>query len=319
MKSRFRALAAVSATCALVAVAPTVAGAAPTTAKLRVEAAGRALDAGTSYVNDTATLVTQPDQCSGSGERRRLAGPSARALIDYGRAANRNLRPFFAPDKYSFGLIVCRVGQYGAFTLNDAWLYKINHGFAQVGGDQQGLRRGDEVLWYFANFATGQNTGDELELQTPARVRPNQAFGVRAVAYDGEGSATPAAGVRISGGATAVTNANGWAKVKAPRQGTFRLRAARGNDIPAEWTRTCVSANLARCPSTRGERIFGTAGADSIPGTAGADAVSARGGADRIYVGGGGADVVSCGPGSDLVRAGGNDRVARDCERVVRV
>jgi Ca2+-binding RTX toxin-like protein len=319
MKSRHRVLAAVVTSCALLPLAPGAATAAPTVAKLRVEAAGRALDAGNSYVNDTAQLATAPSQCGGSGVRRTVPGPSAIGVVDYAKRVNDRLRPFYASDQFSFALIVCRIGAYGAFTANEAWLYKVNHKAPSAGGDQYRLRRGDRVLWYFANFATGQSTGDELELRTPARVRPNQRFGVRAFAYDWEGNAKPAAGVALSGDATAVTDANGWTAVKATRRGDFGLRGRRGNDIPAAPTHTCVNANLDRCPAVRGERIFGTAGADSITGTPGADAISGGGGNDRVDVGRGGPDVVSCGTGFDSVRASGNDRVARNCERVARV
>jgi Ca2+-binding RTX toxin-like protein len=215
---------------------------------------------------------------------------------------------------------VCRIGDFGAFSASDAWLYKVNHKSPLVGAEQYRFHSGDQVLWYFADFATGRNTGDELELRTPARVRPNRPFSVRAVAYDADGNAKAAPGVVISGDAKAVTDATGTATVKASRQGSFRLRGKRGNDIPAAPTATCVNANLDRCPAARGERIFGTSPPDTIVGTAGAaDVISGRGGDDRIDVSRGGADSVSCGAGNDYVRASRNDRVARDCERVVHV
>ena len=324
-----RALAATVATCGLAAIAPVTAGAAPTVSKLRVEAGGRALDSGTSYVNDTARVSTAKDQCGGTGRSYTAQGPTPAGLVQHARNVRAGLRPFYVSDAY-YGsgrtLIVCRIGAFGAFG-SQAWLYKVDHRVIldeegqppKAAPNQYPLERGDEVLWYFADFGSGRNTGDELALRTPARVRPNRPFAVRAVAYDWEGNATPAKDVAISGDATAVTDANGWATVKAPREGRFRLRARRGNDIPAAPTRTCVDANLDRCPAVRGEQIFGTGRGDAIPGTAGADTVIARGGDDRVYVGRGGPDAVSCGGGIDSVRASGNDRVARDCERVVRV
>jgi hypothetical protein len=144
-----------------------------------------------------------------------------RRIGNYARAINLPLRPYLASDQYSFGLIVCRIGDVGAWSLDQARLFRVNHKDAQVGGDQYRLRRGDEVLWYFADFASGENTGAELELRTPAHVRPNQPFGVQAVAHDASGRTTPASGMQIWGGATAITVANGWASVEAPRAGTF--------------------------------------------------------------------------------------------------
>jgi hypothetical protein len=58
MKARSHALRALLAACVLLIAAPVVAAAAPTVAKLRVEAEGRPLDRGTSYVNDTARVAT---------------------------------------------------------------------------------------------------------------------------------------------------------------------------------------------------------------------------------------------------------------------
>jgi Ca2+-binding RTX toxin-like protein len=318
MKSRFRALGAALATCGLIAGVPATAAAAPTVAKLRVEAGGKAFDPGTSYVNDTARLATAPSECGGSGARRTVTGPSAIGLVDYAKRIRQSLRPFYASDKYSFGLIVCRIGAFGAFSASDAWLYKVNHKAPPVGGDQYPLSRGDQVLWYFASFPSGPNTGDELELRTPARVRPHQPFAVRAVAYDWDGNAKPAAGVQLSGSASAGTDATGAATVTASRPGTFRLRGRRANDIPAAPALTCVNANLARCPAVRGERIFGTSSPDAIPGTRGADTVLAGSGDDRVFVRSASVDAVSCGAGNDFVRAGPNDQVAPDCERVVR-
>jgi hypothetical protein len=64
--------------------------------------------------------------------------------------------------------------------------------------------------------------------------------------------------------------------------------------------------------------VRGSAHADLLRGTPSADRIVARAGNDRIDVAFGGVDSVSCGPGSDLVVADGADRVASDCETVVR-
>jgi hypothetical protein len=71
---------------------------------------------------------------------------------------------------------------------------------------------------------------------------------------------------------------------------------------------------------TRGnDRIVGTASADVIRPRAGADTVDARGGNDRIVSAADDApDSIVCGAGVDLALVGGGDRVARDCERIVK-
>jgi hypothetical protein len=65
--------------------------------------------------------------------------------------------------------------------------------------------------------------------------------------------------------------------------------------------------------------IKGTKRADFLRGGPRADRIDARGGNDRIKVDGGRRDTVRCGRGRDLVNADATDRVARDCETVVRV
>jgi hypothetical protein len=66
--------------------------------------------------------------------------------------------------------------------------------------------------------------------------------------------------------------------------------------------------------------INGTKRNDFIRGGARPDRINAKAGNDRIKVDGGGRDVVRCGAGrADLVNADLADRVAADCETVVRV
>jgi hypothetical protein len=215
------------------------------------------------------------------------------------------------------GLIVCRSGDAGAFSPSQAWLYKVNHVSPDVGGDKYALRRCDEVLWYFVDFAKcpQENACDELALRAPARVRPNEPFAITALAYDFAGNASRAAGAKIGGDLQAAADANGRAALTARRQGWITLRAKRGNDVPSAPTRVCVNADLARCPARRGEVIVGTNAADSVRGTLGDDHVAVRSGADLIDIRGGGRDTVDCGAGVDRVRADRVDRVAANCER----
>jgi hypothetical protein len=65
--------------------------------------------------------------------------------------------------------------------------------------------------------------------------------------------------------------------------------------------------------------INGTKRGEFLRGGPRADRIDARGGNDRIKVDGGARDVVRCGRGVDLVNADAVDRIARDCETVVRV
>ena len=61
------------------------------------------------------------------------------------------------------------------------------------------------------------------------------------------------------------------------------------------------------------------AGDDKIGLGSGRDVVRAGAGDDVIYAADGQRDIIICGPGKDKVKADRKDRVARDCERLVRV
>jgi len=67
------------------------------------------------------------------------------------------------------------------------------------------------------------------------------------------------------------------------------------------------------------DRILGGPGDDGINGQAGHDLIRAGAGDDLIVANDGVRDWMSCGPGRDAVRSDRRDRVARNCERVVRV
>lgn len=320
MKTRSRAVGSLVATCALLVALPAAAQAAPTIAKLRVEAGGAPQSSGAYYVTDTTRLATRTRQCGKDrpGDSRVVSGPSAIGIVDHAQETNARLRPYLVSDTFDFGLIVCRIGDFGAFDANQAWLYRVNHEEAQVAADQYTLERRDEVLWYFADFASGENTGAELGLRAPTRVRPGVPFTVTAIAYDAEGRESPAVGAAISGAdAPAVTGPDGRAQVTLTREGTRTLRAERApNAIPAAPTGICVKEELSRCPERRPELIVGRNASDPIVGTPSPDRVVARAGNDRIDVRNKSGDDVFCGAGNDSVLTTPGDHVSADCERL---
>ena len=69
----------------------------------------------------------------------------------------------------------------------------------------------------------------------------------------------------------------------------------------------------------QGDKILGGPGADGINGGLGHDLIKAGKGGDRIVANDGMRDHIICGPGFDSVKADKRDRIARDCERVLRV
>jgi hypothetical protein len=311
--SAVRALIAVACLCGALA-APASADPAP---QLRVEGPGTTLDPGTRYVTGTESLPAASDAgCARTSDRHRVAGPTALGLLGSAFESNRSLRPLGVADD-EFGLRVCRIGPHAETdTPFTGWLYRVNHRFPSNGAALKRVGGGDEVLWFFANYGTDVNTGDELVLRAPARSRPG-TLEVRVLAYGFDGTAKPAPdGTIVRGGAKPATVSGGIAKVQV-RAGNPVLRAVRKPDIPSAPVRVCVDSDLGGCPKTRGDTIVGTSGGDRIPGGPGPDLIRARGGADRVNVRGGGADRVLCGRGRDRVVLGGLDE-AVGCEVKIR-
>lgn len=291
---------------------------------LRVEASKKTLDPGTEYSN--GSIRTRNSNACGprDSKRERIKGANAMGIVGHAADANGALAPFRTSDTFDFGLIVCQIGSFKGFE-NRAWLYKVNHRAPPIGADQRKVGRGDEVLWYFANFSSGRNTGAELALRgVPVAVKPNDSFAVKVVAFSDKGKKSPAAGVKVRGAAQP-TNANGATVVTARSEpGTMRVEGRRGDDIPTAPVDVCVKHRLSRCPDRRGETFVGTGRGDDIRATGGPDLIRARGGRDlvrarggndTIKVKGGGRDLVNCGPGRDRVKADRRDRLAANCER----
>jgi hypothetical protein len=215
----------------VVALVPPTAVAAPVTANLRVEAAGKALDPGTKYGTDTTKFKTDKRApCGGSGATKTLPGPTAMGILGTAAVKNKTLRPVGISDKFSFGLTVCGIGSYVGFESTSYWLYKVNHKSPEVGADQYRLKAGDQVLWFFQNTATGSNTGNELVTSAPSRATTAKPFTVTVWSYDANGKRKPAAGARVGG---KLTGATGKVRLTVSRARTLRLRATRAKDIAA--------------------------------------------------------------------------------------
>jgi hypothetical protein len=309
-------LSAAATVCCLFAVAgPAAAASIPV--DLRVEGdTGRALTADR-YLTDSTKIKTskQPPSCNGTGATKQLAGATALGTLVDGALVNSRLDPLLVSDEFSFGLLVCGVGGDNAGGASSFWLYKVNHVSPEVGADQFTVKPGDDVLWFFVNGA--MNSGDELELVAPARVRPGEQFDVTVSAYDFAGTKHPVVGATVSGGGAAgTTDATGVAELTLNRTGNRTLRATLDPNIPSAPTKVCVNDVLAKCAAGRGGRIWGSRRAETIVGTAGRDSVLAGSGNDLVKVRRGSVDRVRCGGGRDTVVAGARDGVARDCERV---
>jgi hypothetical protein len=291
---------------------------ASTIAKLRVEGVGTTLDYGTSYATGTESILRGTDLgCKPAPNPVGIAGPTAMGILGSADDYTAALRPVRAAED-EFGIRVCQIGGLvETDTPFTGWLYRVNHVAPTESAALRGLSGGEEVLWYFANFSAGVNSGDELVLSAPARAVPG-AFQVSVRAIDFEGKDSPAPdGTVVSGGDAEVTTTDGVATVTASQPGEISLRAAHGDEIPSNVQEVCINSDLSQCPANRGELIIGTNARDQLPGTVGPDVIKGRNGRDRINTRGGGRDKVNCGKGRDRAKVGRKD-VARRCERVKR-
>ncbi len=225
------------------------AGVAVKQSNLRVETLGKTLDPGTNYPN--GRITTRNSNACGDRDSRReqLRGGNAMSLVANAAEDNGRLSPFRTSDTFSSeaGLIACQIDTYKGFD-DRSWLYRVNLRAANRAADRKGVGRRDEVLWYFADFSSGRNTGDALELRrVPAAVSPGEELEVRVFGYPFSGPPAPAAGVNVTR-ASEPTAADGTTTVTArSNPGVMRLRASGGDAVRSERVEVCVGANADRC------------------------------------------------------------------------
>ncbi|MGZ5346713.1 MAG: hypothetical protein ACXWGV_03860 [Solirubrobacterales bacterium] len=314
----------VAAALALAATASCFAGSASATPvfSLRVEAPGRTVDPGTWYAHRSPIAAQRGElqgsgNCVSAGGDISLTGRTALGLLASAANANGGLRPVLVAED-SFGRRVCRVAGFNETdTPFTGWLYRVNHASPTPAADLFAIDKDDEVLWVFAGFPDGPNSGDELLLNAPFRATPGTLqVAVTAFDFNGVGKSAPD-GTVISGGKAPVTTAGGTATVPVAAGRTV-LRAtgpgAAPTEIPSNQVPLCVAVQLSDCPAAPGRRIVGSNARDVIKGTPGPDAIRTRGGKDVVRVRGGGADFVNCGKAKDKVLADASDTVRR-CEK----
>jgi hypothetical protein len=328
VNDRLRTVLVLSLATACAVCLTATAGAAGKHSNLRVEALGKTLDPGTNYSNPRIT--TRNSNACGARESRteRLGGGNAMGIVANAAESNRRLSPFRTSDTFASeaGLLACQIGAYKGFD-DRSWLYRVNLRAVNRSADRKRVDRNDDVLWYFADFSNGRNTGDALELRgAPAAADPGEEFQVRVLGYPFSGTPAPAAGVSVTG-ASEPTAADGTTTVTAISGGVMRLRASGGDAVRSARVEVCVAAGDSRCRDPRGETFVGTGGPDRLVATGGGDvirpgggndAVAARAGADRVQARDGDRDRVNCGAGQDSVAADGRDRLSDNCEQVSR-
>lgn len=324
MRARFKAAAASALAATAVAAAWAVPAEATPTFSLRVEVPGATLDPGTYYAVPRTTLarrgtLNSAGTCIMATGRHEIDGPTALGLVASAAQVNRKLDPLVVAED-SFGRRLCRAAEAieRDQPTSTGWLFKQNGVSPLFSAEVSPVERDGKVLWVFADFTNGANTGDELVLTAPVRTTPGLIqVAVQAVTFDGVASPAPD-GTVVTGGASLAITVGGIATVPVA-EGETELRAvgagAGAGQIPSAPQSVCVAADLEECPEERGHRIIGTNGKDGLAGTPGPDRIRARGGKDKVRVRGGDADIVNCGKGKDVVIADERDKLKR-CERV---
>lgn len=164
-----------------------------------------------------------------TGPARTVTGATGIGLLYQAGLQFRALRPLRISDS-DFGFGVCGIG--GTMAAGEGWwVLRHNYKDASTGAEGLELKRNDSVLFYYSK-SWQDPTPDSLFLNAPKQVRRGANVRVRAFKYTGAGTRSPAAGVRVFGGANpVVTNARGVARVRINRR--TRLVARQGGLIPS--------------------------------------------------------------------------------------
>jgi Domain of unknown function (DUF4430) len=205
--------------------------AAPAAVNLRIEGASRTTfeDRITTDGHAVTTASGGTHECDGTnGGVNPTAGPTATAALDDGA----RLGGFSWDGTHDTGFddyLVSRIGP-DSQTATQFWALLVNSEFSSVGGCQQRVKAGDEVLWAFDGFSKQH----ALHLSGPTSAHTGQPFTVRVT--DGNDGST-LAGASVGG---RVTGADGRATVELDAKGVHRLKAERADSIRSNALSICV-------------------------------------------------------------------------------
>ncbi len=200
----------------VMALACAPAWAAPVTVNLRVEGAkstifeGKVKTDGHSIEQDKAG----PQKCDGTnGGANPAAGPTMTSALDNALAWDGSWNASFSD------FLINRIGP-DAQTSKQFWGYALNYKDVEVGGCQQLVKSGDEVLYAFDAFGKRY-----LKLSGPTRLKVGQNFNLKVV--DGK-TGKAVAGAKVGG---LSTNSKGIAKGNAKRAGRVVLKATASKSL----------------------------------------------------------------------------------------
>ena len=214
------------------AFAAPVASAAPVSVNLRVEGATQTIFDGPVTTDGHAITTPSsggPHPCDGTnGGASTTPGPVATAALDDGARVNR----FGWDATWSAGFSDFLVTQVGGErqTTTQFWGYLVNFTFPSVGGCQQKVSQGDEVLWVFDAF----NKTRALKLSGPGSATTGSPVTVQVV--DGA-DGSPQAGATVNG---SPTGADGRATLSFAAPGIYGLKAERADAVRSNRVILCV-------------------------------------------------------------------------------
>ncbi len=227
----------------VLAVAAPVAAAAPVSVNLRVEGATQTIFDGPVTTDGHAISTPSaagPFVCDGTnGGASTTPGPVATAALDDGARANGFSWDATWNASFSDFLVSHVAGE--SQTATQFWGYLVNFTFPSVGGCQQKVSQGDEVLWVFDAFSKTS----ALKLSGPSAATTGSPLTVQVV--DGATGA-PQAGATVGGTTTA---ADGRATFSFADAGIYRVSAERADAVRSNAIRLCVDPPEADpCTST---------------------------------------------------------------------
>jgi hypothetical protein len=249
---------------AVLAAGAPAAVAAPVSVNLRAEGSTRTLYDGpvTTDGHDVTTQTGGTHKCDGTNgvpPANPTAGPSATAALDDGA----RLGGFDFDGGYNTGFddfLIDRIGS-DSGTANEFWGVYVNSIASQVGGCQQRVNQGDEVLWAYSAFGAPL-----LHLAGPGSAQTGQGVSVRVT--NETGAAEPGASV---GGA--LSAADGTATLSFADAGIYRLKADRAGAVRSNTVVLCVDppgadpcSSTDKTPPTVSPRLPGRRGLASEGG-----------------------------------------------------
>ena len=242
MSNRFRRHVPATLLVACALAAPAAAHAAPASVQLRIEGRNS-----TTYEGPVTTdaKVVRPEP----GEDHPCDGTNNNAPNQPGPTPVTALDDAQGPGGYTWAATwfqsfedyqIDRIGP-DAATNSEFWGQYVNSQASQVGGCQETVKTGDEVLWAFDAFSKQH----VLRLAGPASGTTGQPIGVRVT--DGANGAA-IAGASVGG---ALTGADGRAALTFGQAGIYRLKATRADSVRSNGITLCVDpAGAAPCTST---------------------------------------------------------------------